>query len=151
VSSLYNVPNSVLRYLNLPRREHSKIGCPLYEELEKPKFPNKSCLKRSLLLLHRLRGGANEVCDSDDSSDTDRFTWLKDLGPFDFPQRPRIDPSAVRVSAIQDIFYIPDWVSASEEAEIIRRSDAAPSSAWVIEAGRRFQVHKNSQPILTIF
>ena len=88
----------------------------------------------------RLRGGTDTVSDSDDNSDSDRYVWLRDMGPFEFPTRQRVDLAAVRVSAIRDIFYIPNWVSASEEAEIIRRSDAAPPSAWVTEAGRRFQV-----------
>jgi hypothetical protein len=91
----------------------------------------------------RTRGGEalTEESNDDDSESDQSRSWIKTLGPFNFPPRPRVSLANVRVSSLRDIFYIPEWVSASEEAEIIRRADSAPDSAWVAEPGRRFQVH----------
>jgi hypothetical protein len=91
----------------------------------------------------RTRGGEASTKESgDDDSESDQSrSWIKSLGQFEFPPRPRVVQSDARVSSsLRDIFYVPEWVSASEEAEIIRRADSAPDSAWIAEAGRRFQV-----------
>jgi hypothetical protein len=85
----------------------------------------------------RERGGFPELSNSDEDSQS----WLESLGPFVFPTRTRLNLEKLRISDLSDIFYVPNWVSAEEEHEILRRSDAAPPSSWIKEVGRRFQVN----------
>ena len=88
-----------------------------------------------------IRGGGALSDISDDDSDPDNCSWLRDLGSFNFSTRQRVEKTLVQVSDLRDLLYVPNWVSVLEEEDIIRRAYAAPASAWTSEAGRRFQVN----------
>ncbi|RHY25622.1 hypothetical protein DYB28_014780 [Aphanomyces astaci] len=65
-----------------------------------------------------------------------------DATPLPFRHRLPVDLNSYQVckSKVSSVYYIPNWLSGDEEAAILERVHAAPSSAWVQLKHRRLQV-----------